>query len=44
MQSGSYRYDISDTLSFLGLNTIYFNLKNKEDLAEASTLLTWIEN
>jgi hypothetical protein len=42
MESGSYIYDISDTLSFLGINSIYFNSKNKEDFTEADALMTWI--
>ena len=36
MKGGYYKLDLSSDLSYIGLNTIYFNSMNEEDLAEAS--------
>lgn len=36
MQGGFYRYDLNDHVSYLSINSIYFNAKNKENLDEAT--------
>lgn len=36
MNGGYYKLDLSNDLSYIGLNTIYFNSRNEEDLVEAS--------
>jgi hypothetical protein len=43
-QGGFYRYDLNDAISVLSLNTIYFNLKNTEDLDGASLMLAWLKS
>lgn len=42
MQGGFYRYDLNAHVSYLAINSIYFNAKNYEDLAEATAQLAWI--
>ena len=34
LEGGYYRYDITDNLSLLALNTLYFGVKNTIDLAQ----------
>lgn len=34
LKGGYYRYDLSDTLSVISLNTLYFTKKNQVDLAQ----------
>jgi hypothetical protein len=40
---GYYKYKISSDVSVLVLNSIYFSVKNNEDLTSATNQLDWIE-
>jgi hypothetical protein len=42
MDGGYYKYNISRDLSVLVINSIYFSIKNTEDLATATSQLAWL--
>jgi hypothetical protein len=39
---GYYKYNISNDLSVLVINSIYFSVKNTVDLASATSQLSWL--
>ena len=41
---GYYRYEITEDLIFLSINSIYFNSENEVDFAEAAVEMDWIAN
>jgi hypothetical protein len=43
-EGGFFRYDLNDRLSVLALNTIYFSVKNSQDLGTATSQLAWLES
>ena len=43
-EGGFFRYDLNDRLSVLALNTIYFSVKNSQDLSTATSQLAWLES
>lgn len=44
LEGGYYRFDISDKLSVISLNSIYFSVKNLVDLDGAWKQLHWLKN
>jgi len=43
LQGGYYRYDFSEELAFLSINSVILNTLNAADLDEGATMLSWME-
>eukprot|EP00347_Sterkiella_histriomuscorum_P008268 403345729 len=40
---GYYRYDLTEKLTFITLNTIYYSIRNNNDLQTGNDQLTWLQ-
>ncbi|CDW78580.1 UNKNOWN [Stylonychia lemnae] len=43
-KGGYYRYELTDSISFIALNTIYFSIRNDIDLQTGDEQLLWLSN